>query len=274
MVEPETRYARGEGLRRLPGVRRWPPRSAVHHQLDDEPRRDVGGALAAHFCGGWARSRGWSATTSAAAASRIPCRWPHCRRSSSGRTTRAPPWTPRGRARRPARRHRGRSDGDGLRRHATPSASRRWCWSTATRASCATPAIRSACRPRPGPGSCRPLRAALGQHGGDPGPDRAVGASDAGFRRWFTRYQRLAMPRGAGDPVPLDHADRRALGLSSIRVPTLVIGRAGARHHRPEFPRYLSSRSRERATSSCPASTPIRSRSAAPPRCWTTWRSS
>jgi class 3 adenylate cyclase len=66
-------------------------------------------------------------------------------------------------------------------------------------------------------------------------------ASDPEFRRWFTRYQRLAMPRGAAGIQYrwISRIDVRSV-LPSIRVPTLVIGRAAARHHRPEFARYLA----------------------------------
>jgi class 3 adenylate cyclase len=66
-------------------------------------------------------------------------------------------------------------------------------------------------------------------------------AHDPDFRRWFTRYQRLAMPRGAAATQYgwITQIDVRTI-LSSIRVPTLVIGRTGARHHRPEFSRYLA----------------------------------
>src|SRR5262249_45007250 len=66
-------------------------------------------------------------------------------------------------------------------------------------------------------------------------------ANDPAFRRWFTRYQRLAMARGqAGIQYRwITRLDVRSV-LPSIRVPTLVIGRAGARHHRPQFSRYLA----------------------------------
>jgi class 3 adenylate cyclase len=66
-------------------------------------------------------------------------------------------------------------------------------------------------------------------------------AHDPEFRRWFTRYQRLAMPRGAAATQYrwITQIDVRAV-LPSIRVPTLVIGRGGARHHRPEFSRHLA----------------------------------
>jgi class 3 adenylate cyclase len=68
-------------------------------------------------------------------------------------------------------------------------------------------------------------------------------ANDGGFRRWFTRYQRLTMSRGSAAIQYrwITQLDVRSV-LSSIHVPTLVIGRAGARHHRPEFARYLAQR--------------------------------
>jgi class 3 adenylate cyclase len=66
-------------------------------------------------------------------------------------------------------------------------------------------------------------------------------ADDARFRRWYTRYQRLAMPRGAAATQYnwVTHLDVRSV-LPTIRVPTLVLCRSGARHHRPEFSHYLA----------------------------------
>jgi class 3 adenylate cyclase/pimeloyl-ACP methyl ester carboxylesterase len=68
-------------------------------------------------------------------------------------------------------------------------------------------------------------------------------ASDGAFRRWFTRYQRLAMSKGSAATQYrwITRLDVRSV-LPSIYVPTLVIGRSGARHHRPEFGRYLAQR--------------------------------
>jgi class 3 adenylate cyclase len=68
-------------------------------------------------------------------------------------------------------------------------------------------------------------------------------ASDGAFRRWFTRYQRLAMSKGSAATQYrwITQLDVRSV-LSSIHVPTLVIGRSGGRHHRPEFARYLAQR--------------------------------
>jgi class 3 adenylate cyclase len=65
-------------------------------------------------------------------------------------------------------------------------------------------------------------------------------AHDQRFRAWFTRYQRLGMPRGAGSAMYrwVTDIDVRAV-LPSIRVPTLVLQRSGARHHRAAFGRYL-----------------------------------
>lgn len=66
-------------------------------------------------------------------------------------------------------------------------------------------------------------------------------ANDDRFVRWFTRYQRLAMPRGASTAMYrwITGIDVRSI-LPSIRVPTLVLQRADARHHRPAFSRYLA----------------------------------
>lgn len=66
-------------------------------------------------------------------------------------------------------------------------------------------------------------------------------ADDAHVRRWFLRYQRLAMPPGAGAVMyrwvlSLDVRDV----LASITAPTLVLHRRGARHHRVAFGRYLA----------------------------------
>jgi class 3 adenylate cyclase len=66
-------------------------------------------------------------------------------------------------------------------------------------------------------------------------------AGDPRFRRWFTRYQRLSMPRGASATMYrwVVQLDIRSV-LPSIRVPTLVIHREGNRHHRVQFGRYLA----------------------------------
>lgn len=66
-------------------------------------------------------------------------------------------------------------------------------------------------------------------------------AGDARFRDWFTRYQRLCMSRGAASTMYrwVTRIDVRG-ALSSIRVPTLILQRSGARHHRAEFGRYLA----------------------------------
>lgn len=66
-------------------------------------------------------------------------------------------------------------------------------------------------------------------------------ANDARFRAWFTRYQRLAMPRGASSVMYrwVTQIDIRA-ALPTIRVPTLVLQRSAARHHRAAFGRYLA----------------------------------
>jgi class 3 adenylate cyclase len=66
-------------------------------------------------------------------------------------------------------------------------------------------------------------------------------ANDPRFRAWFTRYQRLAMPRGAATALYgwVTQLDVRSV-LPSIRVPTLVLHRVDARHHRVAFGRYLA----------------------------------
>jgi class 3 adenylate cyclase len=66
-------------------------------------------------------------------------------------------------------------------------------------------------------------------------------ARDPRFRDWYARYQRLAMPRGAGAAMYrwVTDLDVRSV-LSAIQAPTLVISRSEARHHRPAFGRYLA----------------------------------
>ncbi len=66
-------------------------------------------------------------------------------------------------------------------------------------------------------------------------------AQDPAFRSWFERYQRLAMPRGASATMYrwVTQMDVRSV-LPSIRVPTLVIHRAAAVHHRVQYGRYLA----------------------------------
>lgn len=66
-------------------------------------------------------------------------------------------------------------------------------------------------------------------------------AHDTRFRAWFTRYQRLAMSRGAATTMYrwVTQLDVRAV-LPSIRVPTLVLHRVDGRHHRLAFGRYLA----------------------------------
>jgi class 3 adenylate cyclase len=66
-------------------------------------------------------------------------------------------------------------------------------------------------------------------------------ANDPRFRDWFMRYQRLAMPKGAASTLYrwITQVDVRSV-LPSIRVPTLVIQRTDALHHRVAFGRYLA----------------------------------
>lgn len=66
-------------------------------------------------------------------------------------------------------------------------------------------------------------------------------ADDEQVRRWFVRYQRLAMPPGAALVMyrwVLTVDVRRV--LPSISAPTLVLHRRGARHHRVAFGRHLA----------------------------------
>jgi class 3 adenylate cyclase/pimeloyl-ACP methyl ester carboxylesterase len=66
-------------------------------------------------------------------------------------------------------------------------------------------------------------------------------AGDARARRWFGRYQRLAMA-----PQQAERAYRWVLDvdvrsvLGSIQAPTLVIQRLGNRYYRPAYGRYLA----------------------------------
>jgi class 3 adenylate cyclase len=66
-------------------------------------------------------------------------------------------------------------------------------------------------------------------------------ANDARFRSWWLRYSRLTMPRHASATMYrwVTEIDIRSI-LPSIRVPTLVLHRAGNRHHRVAFGRYLA----------------------------------
>lgn len=68
-------------------------------------------------------------------------------------------------------------------------------------------------------------------------------ADDEHARRWFARYQRLTMPPGAAVVMFrwVLSVDVRSV-LPSIRVPTLVLHRRDARHHRVGFGRYLADR--------------------------------
>ena len=66
-------------------------------------------------------------------------------------------------------------------------------------------------------------------------------ANDPRFRSWWLKYSRLAMPRQASATMYrwVTEIDIRSI-LPSIRVPTLVLHRAGNRHHRVAFGRYLA----------------------------------
>ena len=100
-------------------------------------------------------------------------------------------------------------------------------------------------------------------------------ANDGRFRDWFLRYQRLAMPRGAAATMYgwVTQLDVRAV-RPSIRVPTLVLQRAGARHHRASFRRYLAEHIPDARTWSSRASTRCRSTRATSSRSSTRSRSS
>jgi class 3 adenylate cyclase len=66
-------------------------------------------------------------------------------------------------------------------------------------------------------------------------------AHDRRFRDWYLRYQRLSMSRGAAAATYqwVLGVDVRSV-LPTIGVPTLVLHRAGNRHHRADFGRYLA----------------------------------
>lgn len=66
-------------------------------------------------------------------------------------------------------------------------------------------------------------------------------ADDEQVRRWFVRYQRLAMPPGAALVMYrwVLAVDVRRV-LPSISAPTLVLHRRRARHHRVAFGRHLA----------------------------------
>jgi class 3 adenylate cyclase/pimeloyl-ACP methyl ester carboxylesterase len=66
-------------------------------------------------------------------------------------------------------------------------------------------------------------------------------ATDARFRTWWLTYSRLTMSRSAAAAMYrwVTEIDVRSI-LPSIRVPTLVLHRSAARHHRVEFGRYLA----------------------------------
>ena len=66
-------------------------------------------------------------------------------------------------------------------------------------------------------------------------------ANDPRFRSWWLKYSRLTMPRRASATMYrwVTEVDIRSI-LPTVRVPTLVLHRSGARHHRAEFGRYLA----------------------------------
>ena len=66
-------------------------------------------------------------------------------------------------------------------------------------------------------------------------------AHDERFRRWYARYERLAMGPRAATTTYAAYLERDLRGvLRSIRVPTLVLHRVGDRHIRLGHGRYLA----------------------------------
>jgi hypothetical protein len=113
--------------------------------------------------------------------------------------------------------------------------------STPSPAGAATMTIRLACRTR----RRRSWSTATSRHYGVTNEIFALTAPtmahDPRMARWFTRYQRLGMARGAATTMYrwVTELDVRSV-LQSIRVPTLVLQRAGALHHRAAFGRYVA----------------------------------
>jgi class 3 adenylate cyclase/alpha-beta hydrolase superfamily lysophospholipase len=66
-------------------------------------------------------------------------------------------------------------------------------------------------------------------------------AHDERFRRWYARFERLSIPRGAATAMyaTMFDVDVRHV-LPTIRVPTLVLHRSGDRHLRVGHGRYLA----------------------------------
>ena len=66
-------------------------------------------------------------------------------------------------------------------------------------------------------------------------------SGDPRFRSWWTRYQRLSVPKGLVDVTYewFQNVDLRHI-LPSVTARTLVIGRRDARYHRPEYGEYLA----------------------------------
>lgn len=66
-------------------------------------------------------------------------------------------------------------------------------------------------------------------------------ADDLRIRTWWTKFQRLAVPRGLVQTTFewFREVDLREI-LPLIRVPTLVVGRRDARYHRPAYAEYLA----------------------------------
>lgn len=66
-------------------------------------------------------------------------------------------------------------------------------------------------------------------------------AHDPAYRAWYTRYQRLCMPPGPAQAMYrwVTSIDVRSV-LPLVQVPTLVLGRTKARHHRIESSRFLA----------------------------------
>jgi pimeloyl-ACP methyl ester carboxylesterase len=99
-------------------------------------------------------------------------------------------------------------------------------------------------------------------------------ADDDAFRRWYARYERLALgPRMVRAVVESDFDNDLRGVLPAIRVPTLVLHRAGNRFIEVARGRELADASPARASSSCRATTTC-STSARPTRCSARSRSS
>ncbi len=191
----------------------------------------------------WRPSAGCSASTSAARACRTPCRSRRCRRSSSGATTCAPSWRPRARERAAlARRCAGRPDGDALRRDLPGANLGADPGSTPPRASFATSTTRGAFRPVAVPVFLDEIEELWGT-----GARLEVFAPSVARRRAvpaLVRPLRAAVALAAHAALPIVRVALREGPprgvLPAIRVPTLVLHRAGNRFIHVRHGRYLA----------------------------------